>query len=64
MSEPTADSLRVALSGIEYPCTRGTILRHAAAQGADDDMLGHLGGLPERDYDGPDSIDRELGSRF
>lgn len=39
------------LAGVEYPCGRDVLLRTATAQGADDQILGQLGKLPEQEYD-------------
>jgi hypothetical protein len=60
VADVNQDSLRIALDGLGYPCGRGRVIEHAAAQGADDDMLGHLGSLPEQDYDGFDAVDTAL----
>lgn len=54
------DRLRAFLSGMEFPCDRAALLRHAAASGAGDDILGHLGTVPERDYPGIDEVVREV----
>ncbi|WP_020672844.1 DUF2795 domain-containing protein [Amycolatopsis nigrescens] len=49
-------ALERAIDGLEYPCDRGKLIKHAAARGADDDMLGHLCSLPEQDYADAGSI--------
>ncbi|GAA5155657.1 MULTISPECIES: DUF2795 domain-containing protein [Amycolatopsis] len=55
MTLPEEDRLRTLLSDVDFPCDRAELLRQAAAQGADDGTLGHLGGLPDRTY-------RDLGA--
>jgi hypothetical protein len=52
MTLPDEDRLRTWLSEVDYPCDRAELLRQAAAHGADDGTLGHLGCLPERSYPG------------
>jgi hypothetical protein len=44
------------LHDVEYPCGRDELLRRAAANGAGDNVVGHLGALPERDYDCLDTV--------
>lgn len=54
------DRLRALLSDVSFPCGRAELLRHAAAGGADDDVLGHLAALPEHRYPGLDDVIREV----
>ena len=54
------DRLRTLLSDLEFPCGRAELLRHAAAGGADDDLLGHLAALPDDSFTGPDAAIREV----
>jgi hypothetical protein len=60
MTTPDDERLRELLSEVEYPCDRAELLRQAAAHGADDGVLGHLGCLPERDYDGFGAVTEAL----
>ncbi|MEV6907833.1 DUF2795 domain-containing protein [Amycolatopsis sp. NPDC051071] len=48
------------LDDVRYPCGRDELLRRAAAQGAGDDVLGHVGKLPEREYDRAETVHRLL----
>jgi hypothetical protein len=48
------------LAGVEYPCGRDVLLRAATAQGGDDEILGQLGKLPEREYDCADTVHKAL----
>lgn len=48
--------MRVLLSGVDFPCDRVELLRHAAACGADDDVLGHLAALPWTRYASLDAV--------
>ncbi|HKN51555.1 MAG TPA: DUF2795 domain-containing protein [Amycolatopsis sp.] len=46
MTQPDRDTLAHYLASAPFPCERGELLRHAAAGGAGDGLLGELGGLP------------------
>ncbi|GII62753.1 hypothetical protein Skr01_28380 [Sphaerisporangium krabiense] len=48
------------LSGVDYPASKDTLLEHAKAHGADQDALKALERLPERDYEGPSGVSKEL----
>ncbi|GLY71395.1 DUF2795 domain-containing protein [Amycolatopsis taiwanensis] len=54
------ERLWTLLSDVDFPCSRAELLRHAAAGGADDDVLGHLAALPERRYPGLADVIREV----
>ncbi|MDT7797103.1 MAG: hypothetical protein QOI78_536 [Actinomycetota bacterium] len=53
--------VREYLADVEYPCERGELLRRAAAHGAGEDVLGHLGKLPEQRYADAEAVRRLLG---
>ncbi len=38
------------LRGIQFPVTRDDLIRHARNQGADDDIIQVLNGMPDRRY--------------
>ncbi|HWD02089.1 MAG TPA: DUF2795 domain-containing protein [Amycolatopsis sp.] len=46
---------------VEYPCGRDELLRRAAARGAGDEIIGHLGTLPEQEYADAETVYRLLG---
>lgn len=50
------------LEGLDYPASKDEIIEHAKNQGADEDILGTLQQLPERDYEGPVGISEEIES--
>lgn len=60
MTTPDHERLRELLSEVDYPCDRAELLRQAAAHGADDAVLGHLGCLPERSYAGFSAVTEAL----
>ncbi|EFL08993.1 predicted protein [Streptomyces sp. AA4] len=53
--------VREYLTEVEYPCERDELLRRAAAKGAGDDVIGHLGKLPEQRYENVEAVHRLLG---
>lgn len=63
MDNMDTGSLRAKLGGLDYPCDRRTVIQHAAAEGADDDLLGHLCALPERLFHSADEVGAALSSR-
>ncbi|WP_024874160.1 DUF2795 domain-containing protein [Saccharomonospora piscinae] len=60
MSQPNPIRLQSFLSGVDYPCSRDDLVRHARDQGADDDLLRHLEAIPDRTYDGPNAVSAEF----
>jgi hypothetical protein len=56
---PDALELRRYLRGLDYPSDRAGVVEHARRRGATDDVLRHLKALPNRSYDGPDTLRTE-----
>jgi hypothetical protein len=54
--------VRDYLTEVEYPCGRDELLRRAAARGAGDQIIGHLGTLPEQEYADADAVHQVLGT--
>ena len=46
--------IQKALKGIDYPASKEQILEHA--QGADKEVLDALGGIDDREYEGPSGV--------
>lgn len=53
---PDAAELRRYLVGLDYPSDRDGVVEHARRRGADREVLRCLELLPNRTYEGPDSI--------
>jgi hypothetical protein len=51
------------LKGVEYPATKDDLVTNAKGQGAGDDVMGFLQGLPDRDYDSPVAVSRAVGGK-
>ncbi|MDP3795514.1 MAG: DUF2795 domain-containing protein [bacterium] len=49
------------LEGLDYPATKDEIIEHARAEGADDNVIATLEQIPDREYEGPSGVSRELG---
>ena len=49
------------LGGLRYPVRKPQVLDHARHRGADDSVLGALELLPERDYESPVDLSRQVG---
>lgn len=49
------------LSGIDYPADKQTLINTAREQGADDNVMNTLRNLPDREYDAPTAVTREIG---
>lgn len=62
MVQPNPDRTRAFLDGVEYPCGPVELVRYAAARGADEDLLGHLGSLADQRFDGFDGVQDALNN--
>ena len=60
MASSAPVELQKYLGGIDYPATRDDLVQHARSQGADDDLVGRLSSIPEREYDGPNAVSAEF----
>ena len=59
-----ADFIKVQkfLSGVDYPADKSQLIEHARAQGADEDSMRALEGIPDRSYDGPNAVSSAVAS--
>ncbi len=49
-----------ALGGMDYPAGKQQILDHARQQGADQEVISALEQIPDREYDGPSGVQKEI----
>jgi Protein of unknown function (DUF2795) len=49
-----------ALGGMDYPAGKQQILDHARQQGADEEVISALEQIPDREYDGPSGVQKEI----
>ena len=53
---PNPIQVQKFLGGIDYPASKDTIVSTAEDQGADDNVLDALRGIPDKEYDGPTAV--------
>jgi Protein of unknown function (DUF2795) len=44
------------LSGVSYPATKDQLVEHARKNGADDQVIEALSGMPDGEYEGPNRV--------
>ena len=49
-------ALHGILAGLTYPADRASVLEHARRRGATNEFLRHLAALPNRSYEGVDTL--------
>ncbi len=49
------------LGGIDYPASKQDLLDTAKSQGADQNVMSTLKKLPDRKYDAPTDVTKEIG---
>ena len=49
------------LRGVDYPASRQALIETARREGADENVLATLARLPDRIYDAPTDVAREIG---
>lgn len=59
-SKPNPTQIQKFLGGMDYPANKQTLVDHARGQGAPDDVMQTLENLPDREYDGPNGVIKEL----
>jgi Protein of unknown function (DUF2795) len=53
---PSPIDIQKALSGMDYPASKDQIVQHAEQNGADEEVLGALRGIDDREYEGPSGV--------
>ncbi len=48
------------LGGMSYPAGKQEILEHARRQDADEEVISALEQIPDREYDGPSGVQKEI----
>ena len=61
MNKPNPIELQKYLSGVDYPAKRDDLVRAAEKNGADSGTLDVVRRLPDRTYDGPSGVSKEIG---
>jgi hypothetical protein len=52
--------LQKALGGMDYPASKEDLVKHAEGKNADDEVLSFLRGLPDRQYETPVDVNKEI----
>ncbi|WAP52022.1 DUF2795 domain-containing protein [Arthrobacter sp. ATA002] len=58
--KPSPIDIQKALGGLDYPASRDDIVKKAQGAKADSSVLDALQNLPERRYDAPTDISKEI----
>ncbi|MCW4385589.1 DUF2795 domain-containing protein [Salinibacterium sp. SYSU T00001] len=59
---PNPIQVQKYLGGIDYPASKDDIVSAAEAAGADEDVLGALRNIDDKQYDAPTAVSEQLGS--
>jgi hypothetical protein len=57
---PNPIELQKTLSGVHYPTDKNDLVEHAKKNGADEDILNSLNKIPDKEYTGPDQVQKEV----
>ena len=60
MTKVNPIELQKALGGMDYPASRDELVKHAQSKNADDDILSALKDLPDRKYETPADVNKEV----
>ncbi|MFI9454068.1 DUF2795 domain-containing protein [Amycolatopsis sp. NPDC052450] len=61
MSKANPIEVQKHLSGVDYPASREDLVRAAERNGADQNTVDLLRDLPDRTYEGPSGVSKEIG---
>ncbi|AXB42386.1 DUF2795 domain-containing protein [Amycolatopsis albispora] len=60
MSKANPIEVQRHLSGVDYPARRDDLVEAAKSNGADEGTLDLLRKLPDREYEGPSGVSKEI----
>ncbi len=60
MADVNPIELQKALGGMNYPAGKENLVKHAEGKNADEDVLSFLRDLPDRKYDTPAEVNKEM----
>lgn len=58
--KPSPIDVQKALGGMDYPASKDDIVKKAEGSGAEGTVLDALKNLPERQYDAPTDVSKEI----
>ncbi len=60
MAKVNPIELQKALGGMDYPASKENLVKHAEGKDADEEVLSFLGDLPDRNYETPADVNKEM----
>lgn len=60
MADVNPIKLQKALGGVDYPASKEELIKNAEGKDADKDVLSFLRGLPDRKYETPADVNKEM----
>jgi hypothetical protein len=60
MANPDFIQAQKFLDGVDYPADRDSLVEHARRNGADEEITRTLQELPDRTFDSPTEVSREI----
>ncbi|AXE96486.1 DUF2795 domain-containing protein [Paraburkholderia sp. 22099] len=58
--QPNPIEVQKALHGVDYPTTREKLVEAARSNGANQDIVDLVGELPDKNYDSPAAVSKQL----
>lgn len=52
------------LGGLDYPCTKADLVDHARQEGADQNVINTLQGLPYDEFNSPNDVSQAIGQEM
>lgn len=62
MADVNPIELQKALKGVDYPASKDDLVSKAKDNGADEEIMSFLDGLPDREFGGPNGVTKEISS--
>lgn len=59
---PNPVQVQKFLGGLDYPVDKSEIVEKARSEGADENVMQALESIPDREYESPVSVSREIGN--
>jgi hypothetical protein len=57
---PNPIELQKSLAGVSYPSSKDQLIQRARDNGANQDIMDQLKKLPDREFDGPDQVQKAM----
>ncbi|WP_433247109.1 DUF2795 domain-containing protein [Streptosporangium sp. CA-135522] len=60
---PNPSRLQKHLSGVDYPAEHDDLVNAARGQGADEEIIKALQGIPDKEHDGPNAVSEAVSGK-